>query len=81
MKTIFGVEMNYTEKPLSLLNIGEAARRAKMSGQRFRRAVKLLKVPVYRSGWSVMIEEKQIAKILSEIKRGAIKPGRPKKEA
>ena len=73
--------MKYTEKPLSLLNIGEAARRAKISGQRFRRAVKLLKIPVFRSGWSVMIEEKQIAKILSELKKGTIKPGRPKKTA
>lgn len=71
----------YIEKPLALLNIGAAARRAKMSGQRFRRAVKLLKIPVFRSGWSVMIEEKQIAKILSELKKGIIKPGRPKKEA
>lgn len=71
----------YTEKPLDLLNIGEAARRAKITGQRFRRAVKQLKIPVYRSGWAVMIEEKQIAKVTRAFSEGTIRRGRPKKKA
>jgi hypothetical protein len=74
--------LKYIEKTTTLLNIGAAARRAKMSGQRFRRAVKLLKIPVYRAGWSVMIEEKQVARVLAQIEKGAIRRGRrPKKEA
>ena len=71
----------YIERSLPLLNIGEAARRAKMSGPRFRRAVKLLQIPIYRSGWNVMIEEKQIRRVLEEFKKGTIRRGRPKKMA
>lgn len=71
----------YTERPLALLNIGEAARRAKISGQRFRRAVKLLKIPIFRSGWSVLIEEKQVGRVLDAFKSGKIRQGRPKKKA
>ena len=67
----------YNEKPLDLLNIGEAARRAGIRGQRFRRAVKQLRIPIYRSGWNVMIEEKAIARVKRAFKEGAIKQGRP----
>jgi hypothetical protein len=72
----------YIEKPLpqNLLNIGAAARRARISGQRFRRAVKLLKIPVYRSGWSVMIEEKQIDRVKKAFVEGVIRRGRPPKK-
>lgn len=70
----------YTEKPSTLLNIGEAARRAKIPSQRFRRAVKLLRVPIYRSGWTVLIEEKMVSKVRAALEAGLIRRGRPAKK-
>jgi hypothetical protein len=71
----------YVERTSSMINIGEAARRAKVSGQRFRRAVKKLRIPVARSGWTVLIEARAVARVLKAFKTKRIAQGRPKKRA
>ena len=71
----------YIERPSTKINIGEAARRAGLSGQRFRRAVKLLRIPIERSGWTVLIDEAQIKRVQKALTDGTITRGRPKKKA
>jgi hypothetical protein len=64
-----------------MVNIGEAARRAGVSGARFRRAVKKLRIPIARSGWTVLIERSAIPRVKAAWASGRISPGRPKKKA
>ena len=72
---------NYKEKPLNLISISEAARRADIVSQRFRRAIKILGIPVSRSGWNVMVEPKAVDAVKAAFSKGVIRPGRPKKKA
>lgn len=73
--------MRYTERPTQLVNIGAAARQAEISSARFRRAVKTLRIPVYRAGWLVLIEKESIARVKRAFKDREIVRGRPKKKA
>ena len=71
----------YVERTRTVINISEAARRAGVSSQRFRRAVRKLRIPISRSGWTVLIEERAVAKVKKAWASGQISPGRPKKKA
>lgn len=74
MKSVSG----YTERPgTTLLNLGEAARRAGFSTQRFRRAIQLLKIPVRRSGWTILVPVSSVERVQTAINGGEIKRGRP----
>jgi hypothetical protein len=71
----------YIERQSStLLNLGEAARQAEMSTQRFRRALQRLKIPVERSGWMVLVRRSAIPKVQEAFKNGLIRRGRPTKK-
>jgi excisionase family DNA binding protein len=71
----------YVERTSSMINISEAARLAGVSSERFRRAVRRLKIPIARSGWTVLIDRSAITRVKAAWASGRIAPGRPKKKA
>lgn len=69
--------MKYVEsKNTSLMTISEAARSKGISLQRFRRAVKILKIPVTKAGWNVLVSKAQAEQVAQAFKTKKITPGR-----
>ncbi len=63
-------------KKSDLLTISQAARETGISLQRFRRAVKLLKIPVTTAGWNVLVTQAQMQQVVKAFKDKKITRGR-----
>jgi len=79
MKNSSYVEKKKTD--VAKLNLAEAARRAKVSSQRFRRALMFLQIPIERSGTIVLVDKDAIALVRRAFASGMIRPGRPTKKS
>lgn len=76
------MKLSFYEREATQLNIVEAARQAEMTSQRFSRAVKILGIPVARSGRVVLVSRSAIDRVKKAFEQGKIRRGRPaKKEA
>ena len=61
---------------VDLMTVSEAARVTGVSLQRFRRALKILQIPVTKLGWNVLVTKAQAAQVKKAFKDGKIAPGR-----
>lgn len=58
------------------MTISAAARSKGIALQRFRRAVKILKIPVTKAGWNILISKAQADQVAKAFKTRQIAPGR-----
>lgn len=61
------------------MNLSDASRELGVTVQRLSRYLKLLKVPVTRQGYAVLVDSSGIARVRKALKNGEVKRGRKKK--